>query len=218
MQWGERWSCHWGRESNWRSKETRRRTESWWVCSCCFQASSPLQWCTILSFCPTFLCSRTVQQQTHERPSFLTRSHRLLEIVWASLQISFVTHFSFKDQTVWVQSLYWGVLRCRIVMYCDSQLSAKLCWTCTVKMMLNLLWAVPVCSLGFPDSCPQGPVSHTEMEFHKEEDFDTCLSYRVVNLHVWAGWCRWSCCVVQQVKVHHQNPVQLTSNSVCLTP
>lgn len=31
MQWGGRWSCRWGNESNWRSKETRRRTESWWV-------------------------------------------------------------------------------------------------------------------------------------------------------------------------------------------
>lgn len=30
-RWGGRWSCHWGRESNWRSKETRRRTEFWWV-------------------------------------------------------------------------------------------------------------------------------------------------------------------------------------------
>lgn len=43
MPWGGRWSCHWERESNWRSKETRRRTESWWVNPCCFQATSSLR-------------------------------------------------------------------------------------------------------------------------------------------------------------------------------
>lgn len=39
-RWGGRWSCHWGRESNWRSKETRRRTEFWWVDACCRQPAS----------------------------------------------------------------------------------------------------------------------------------------------------------------------------------
>lgn len=40
-RWGGRWSCHWGRESNWRSKQTRWRTEFWWVnpCCCCQPAS-----------------------------------------------------------------------------------------------------------------------------------------------------------------------------------
>lgn len=38
--WGGRWSCHWGREWNWRSKQTRRRTEFWWVDPCCCQPAS----------------------------------------------------------------------------------------------------------------------------------------------------------------------------------
>lgn len=39
-RWGGRWSCRWGRESSWRSKQTRRRTEFWWVRPCCRQPAS----------------------------------------------------------------------------------------------------------------------------------------------------------------------------------
>lgn len=53
MRWGGRWSCRSGRESNWRSKETRRRTESWWVNSCCFLGTSSLR--AVKSFISVFL-------------------------------------------------------------------------------------------------------------------------------------------------------------------